>query len=137
MVFIEKWVLDEASGRKGLEIDEVRSEYPPLATNSGYYATIGEAGSAMVLLSVPSQTRFKLRTILIDRATTPAGIVRLYTSGSAGSCAQSLLGLHVGGSQTELVELKGITVDKDLWVSHLYSNLQIRVAGILIASGPI
>lgn len=137
MEFISKWVLDGATGRQELELDEIRSEYPPVATNSGYYATVGDAGSAIVLLSVPSQTRFKLRTILIDRATTPAGIVRFYTSGSAASCAQSLLAFHVGGSQTELIELKGITIDKDLWISHLYSNIQVRVAGLLVASGPL
>lgn len=136
MPFISKWVLDGRTGRLEQELDEIRSEYPVLATNSGYYATVGEDGSANLLLSVPSQTHFKFRQLLIDHATGPAGILRVYASGSGASCAQSLFGVHIGGSQTEIIDLKGLTVDKDLWVSHLTSNWQIRVTGLLIASQP-
>lgn len=138
MGLIEKWVLEGPTGQKNLEIDEVRSEYP-LATagpSGGVYATVGEAGSAASMLSVPSQTRFKIRTLIIDNATI-ANIFRFYTSGSGGSCAATLFAFHIGASQTEVIDMKGITIDKDLWVSHLYSNIIVRVGGILIASGPV
>lgn len=134
--FIDKRVLHGGTGQKKVELDEVRSEYPPVATNSGYYATVGDAGSAIIVLSVPSQTRFKPRTLIIDNATI-ANILRFYTSGSAASCAQSLCAFHIGASQTEIIDIKGITIDKDLYVSHLYSNIMVRVGGLLIASGPL
>jgi hypothetical protein len=137
--FIEDWVLNGMTGRMNQKIDEVRSEYPPIATggpSGGYYATVGEAGSATSMLSVPSATRFKIRTIVIDNATAP-NIIRFYTSGSGASCAATLLAFHIGASQTEVIDIKGITIDKDLYISHLLSNIVVRVGGLMIASGPV
>lgn len=138
MEFVSKWVLDGRTGRKDIELDEIRSEYP-VNPASGWKNFSDQAGSGVLLLSVPSQTWFKPRTIIINNETGLTNLVRFYTVGSAGDASASMLCVQVNGSTTNFLganELKGLIADKDIYVSNLASNVQIRVAGILIQSGP-
>ena len=139
--FVEKWVEDTARQRLVREESLIQSEYPALqasiAGSAGYgYRYINDAGSASLLISVPSSRWFKPRTLWLHNLTNLNNRVQFYVLGSGGSCSASLPGVWIGPNTTEFIALDAITIDGDLYASNLVSNIQMKIGGILLTSGP-
>ena len=140
-IFLEKWVEDTARHRIIREIGVIESEYPAFqASLAGSaargYLNIGDAGSASILLSVPSSRWFKPRMLWLHNLTNVQNRVQLYILGSGASCSASLPGAWVNPNDTAFIALDAITVDGDIYASNLVSNIQIKIGGILLNSGP-
>lgn len=139
--FVEKWVEDTARQRLVREESPIQSEYPALqaslAGSAGYgYRYINDAGSASPLISVPSSRWFKPRTLWLHNLTNLQNRVQFYILGSGASCSASMPGIWIGPNTTEFIALEAITIDGDLYVSNLVSNIQMKIGGILLNSGP-
>jgi len=137
--FLENWVEDKARNRIVREIGPLQSEWPAhtgSAVASGYLASL-ELGSCACLLSVPSSRWFKLRTLWITNNNAVMNKILLYTGGSnVGDVSGSLGEIWVGPRTTEFIAIDGITFGGDLHASCLVESIGIRVAGILLSSGP-
>jgi hypothetical protein len=134
---LEKWVQDTARDRIARELDPIQSEYPAhtgSAIASGYCTP--NIGTASLLLSVPSKTWFKPRTLWIDNEAVGNAHLMLYAGGSAADASASQGGIAVNGNATLFVALDCITTGNDLWVDATVASCHVRVGGILIASGP-
>lgn len=135
--FVEKWVFDSARDRHTKEISLINSEWPAHSTSgvaSGY--RYPDAGSASILLAVPSSRWFKPQTVWVTNLGNAADRVALYVGGSAASCDATIQHLWVQAQETVIGELKGITVGGDIYASGYLGSTLIRVAGILMQSGP-
>lgn len=133
---IELWVRDQARGRTVPDTGIIESEWPAhvgTAIASGFRTPTSE--SCSILLSIPSACWFKPRTLWVDNENTIMNRIYLY-AGSQGSAA-SIGGLWIGPRETQFIALDGITIGgTDLYVSCLVASVHVRVAGILIQSGP-
>lgn len=141
VLFLEKWVEDTARHRIIREIGIIESEYPTYqASIAGSaakgYLNISDAGSASILLSVPSSRWFKPRMLWIHNITIAQNRVQFYIGGSGGSCSASLPGVWIDERDTVFIALDNITIDGDLYASNLVSNIQMKIGGILLNSGP-
>lgn len=138
--FIQKWVEDKARGRIVQETGVVESEWPAhtgSATASGYYFYSGAVSeSAVLLLSVPSSRWFKPRMLWVKNNNTVINELAFYEAGSAASCSATIQGLWIGPRETEFIALDGITIGGDMWMSGFVASCAVRVAGVLVNSGP-
>lgn len=136
--FLENWVMDTARSRLVREESLVQSEYPAhsgSAVASGFLAPT--SASASILLSIPSSRWFKPRTLIINNNNTAQNQVYLYGGGSAASCSATICGIWISPRATDFVALDGITVGGcDLYASALLGSIELRVAGVLLKSGP-
>lgn len=130
--FVSKWVLNSRTGQLEQEIDEIRSAHP-YTLASGYY---GWADSQVLtqLLSVPSACRFHMKWLWINNDDDANNVIRFYDDASASISAGTVI---VAGSTTEFIDIGPGMVFHDLvYASNLTSNIQVRVGGYLVASGP-
>lgn len=136
--FLENWVYDTARNRVVRGESLIQSEYPAhsgSAMASGFLAPA--VGSASILLSIPSSRWFKPRTLILNNNNNVQNQVYLYGGGSAASCLATIAGIWVGPRETGFIALDGITVGGcDLYASTLQASMEIRVAGVLLRSGP-
>lgn len=135
-LFIENWVEDKARGRIVREMDAIESEWPAhtgSAIASGFRTPTSE--SCSILLSIPSGMWFKPRTLWVDNENTVMNRIYLYV-GSQGASG-SIGGLWIQPRDTQFIALDGITCGgEDIYVSCLAASVHVRIAGILIESGP-
>lgn len=127
--FVSKWVLNSRTGEMEQEIDEIRSVYP-YTLASGYYAW-GDSQVMTQLLSVPSQCRFHLKWLWINNDDDANNVIRFYDDAiSAGT-------VIVAGSTTNFIDIgPGVVFHDVVYASNLTSNIQVRVGGLLLPSGP-
>lgn len=134
---LESWVMDTARGRKVREESAIQSEWPAHSTSgvaSGYRTPA--SASCSILMSVPSSRWFKPRMLIVDNENIAQNRINLYLYGSATDASASIFGLWVEQRVTEFIALDGLTVGGDIWVSCLLASCHVRIAGILLASGP-
>ncbi len=134
---MDKWVMDLARGRKVREESQIQSEWPAHSTSgvaSGYRTPA--SASCSLLMSVPSSRWFKPRMLVVDNENTNINRINLYLYGSAADASASIFGMWIGDRATEFVALDGLTVGGDIWVSCLLASCHVRIAGILLGSGP-
>lgn len=130
--FISKWLLNGRTGRTEQEIDEIRSAYPYTLTN-GYYAW-GASQVMTQLLSVPSACRFHLKWLWINNDDDANNVIRFYDDASASISAGTVL---IAGSTTEFIDMgPGVVFHDVVYGSNLTSNIQVRIGGYLLPSGP-
>ena len=134
--FIQKWVEDKARDRVIQEVGVIESEWPAhtgSAIASGFRTPTSE--SCSILLSIPSSKWFKPRMLWVDNENTIINRIYLYV-GSQGASA-SIGGLWIGPRETQFIALDGITCGgDDVYVSCLVASVHVRIAGILVESGP-
>lgn len=129
--FIQKWVFNPRTGEVDLEIDEVRAQYP-MNPSLGYaYLSTTEYQS---ILAVPSAHRFLMRQMWVFNNTGLVNILQFY-DGSGVSVTMG--GIPVAASDAQFIDLgNGFPFRSNVCVSNLASNVQLRVGGILLKSGP-
>lgn len=135
--FIESWVEDKARQRLVRDMSVIESEWPAhtgSALASGFRVPTSE--SCSILLSVPSSRWFKPRMLWVKNNNTQMNELNFYTLGSADDASATLGGLWIGPRETQFIALDGLTVGQDLWVSCLVGSCEVRIAGILVKSGP-
>lgn len=141
-IFVDKWLMNERDGSRNLEIDTVRSGYPP-ASNSGLaffsgalYATA--SAEFTTLLSVPSTKIFRLRRMIVDNDYGVANQVKLYNYPSASTLSFVAVAMKIAGSETEFIDDLDVPFrgggSGGVYVCTPQPSLWIRVQGILIAS---
>lgn len=129
--FIQKWVFNSRTGRVDMEIDEIRSQYPPTVESGYAYLSTVEKTSILV---VPSAHRFMLRFLWVFNNTGSPNILQLY---DGPGVSVSVGGIAVAGSQTDFINFgDGVIFKSAVHVSNLVSTVQVRVGGLLIKSGP-
>jgi len=130
--FISKWLLNSRTGEMEQEIDEVRSVYP-YTLASGYYGW-GASQVMTQLLSVPSACRFHLKWLWINNDDDANNIIRFYDDASASISAGTVI---VAGSTTNFIDIgPGMVFHDVVYGSNLTSNIQVRIGGLLLPSGP-
>ena len=138
--FLENWVEDTARNRLVREESPIQSEWPAhsgSAIASGFLAPAAASGS--LLMSVPSSRWFKPKSLWLTNNNTVINQVNLYVAGSAASCSATIGGIWMQPRETAFIDLGigGVTVGGgDIYASTLAASMEIRIAGILLASGP-
>lgn len=141
MPHLELWIEDKARQRLVREMDPIQSEWPAYQASlfgsaaNGFIDAVG-SGSGSMLISVPSSRWFKPRTLWLWNGHSQNNILLMYLGGSGGSCSATIGQIHISPLATEFIALDAITVDEDIFVSVLRASLGVRIAGILLDSGP-
>ena len=135
--FIEKWVEDTARHRIIREIGTLESEWPAhggSGVESGFCTPDSE--SCSILLSIPSSRWFKPRFLWVDNRSNVKSRITLYVTASAADASATIGGIWIGARETAFIALDGITVGTDIWVTADDEPISVRIAGILLNSGP-
>ena len=140
-MLVDKWVLNERDGSRNMELDTVRSGYPPASVSGLQFfsgALYFTAAEFTWLLSVPSAKVFRLNRMIVDNDNAAPNILNLYNYPSASTLSFAALRMKVAGSQTEFVN--GLDVpfvgglSGGIMGSVALASLWVRVQGILITS---
>lgn len=131
--FVSKWVLNSRTGQPEPEIDEIRSVYP-YTLASGYQAWGAGSTANTSILAVPSATRFHLKWLWINNDNDATNQVAFYDGPGTSVPVGKVI---VAGSTTEFIPIgQGVVFASAVHGSNLTSNIQVRVGGILLESGP-
>lgn len=136
---LEKWVEDRAKQRLVIEPSYLDSEYPAhgvaSACASGWRSVT--LGSGSLLLSIPSSRWFKPRMLWITNMNTAVQEIWLYLTDSAAAASATIGGFIVEPRTTNLFAMDCITLGGgDIYESCLVGSTVVRIAGILVSSGP-
>jgi len=137
--FLENWVEDKARQRVLREMSVIESEWPAhtgSACASGYLQSV-TTESCPLLLSVPSSRWFKPRMLWVCNNETQYNKILLYTGGSNTGAVSATIGeFWLGPREAQFLAIDCITVGGDIHVSALTNSISLRIAGILLNSGP-
>ena len=133
--FISKWVLNSRTGQIEQEIDKVRSIYP-YGLASGYWSWGAGSTDTTSILTVPSACRFQLGFLWINNADATNVADVMFYDGAGTSVPAGRI--FVASTSTVIKDFQNpwLVFASGVYASVNTSLVQIRVAGILVESGP-
>ena len=133
--FISKWVLNSRTGQVEQEIDKIRSIYP-YGLASGYHAWGAGSTGATSILAVPSTCRFQLGFIWIYNGDPSAPANVAFYDGAGTSVPAGKILLATGTYLIQDWQSPWLVFASGVHASVDTSLVEVRVAGVLLESGP-
>jgi len=133
--FISRWVYNARTGQYEEELDTVRGVYP-YTLASGYHAWGAGSTGVTSLVAVPSGYRFQLGFIWIYNGDPSASVNVAFYDGAGTSVPVGRIPVATAAHTIQDWQTPWLVFASSVNASVDTSLVEVRVAGILVESGP-